>query len=270
MKKIFFTLTGIVSFTLLQAQIKEGTVYFDQKVNMHRAIKDEQVRAMMPEFRTARFILQFSDSTSMYKAVPEDEAPDPFANGGARFITRTSTAATGLYKNVAQSKSIETREVGGKNFLVIDTMKQQAWKLGTETKKILGYNCHKATRKIMQASAGMGRTVISGGNASVTPGTSSTPGAQGIEVEIVAWYAEELISPVGPDNYGQLPGVILQLDIDNGATVFTATEVKKTVDPAELKEPGKGKIVTRQEYIKMMVDMMGNMQTGGGNGVIRF
>jgi GLPGLI family protein len=83
------------------------------------------------------------------------------------------------------------------------------------------------------------------------------------EVEVIAWYADDIISPVGPESYGQLPGVIMLLDVDNGATVYTATEVKKTVDQKELKEPKKGKIVTRQEYSKLMMDMMSN-QMGGG------
>jgi hypothetical protein len=56
------------------------------------------------------------------------------------------------------------------------------------------------------------------------------------------------------------------LDVDNGTTVYTATEVKKSVDQKELKEPKKGKVVTRQEYMKMMSDMMGNM----GSGAVRF
>ncbi len=262
MKRVFFLLTAIVSFSLSQAQVKEGTIYYDQKINMHKTIQDEQMKAMMPEFRTAKFILQFSDSVSVYKTVPEDEAPDPFAGGGGgRVMIRMGAGGGDLYKNFSQSKSIQTSELGGKNFLIVDSIRQRPWKLGTETKQVLGYTCHKATCKVMQAAPAMRRMVMGGGGPSID---TTIKAAKGKEVEVVAWYADEIVSPVGPENYGQLPGVILQLDVDNGTTVFTATEVKKTVDQKDLKEPKKGKVVTREEYVKMMTDMMGNMQGGGG------
>ncbi len=269
MKKIFFLLTASVSLTALNAQVKEGTIYYEQKVNMYKTIQDEQMRAMIPEFRTTKYMLLFSDSVSMYKVVPEDEAPDPFAGGGgARVIMRMGAAGGGdLYKNFAQSKSVQTSELGGKNFLIIDSIKQQPWKLSTDTRQILGHNCHKATRKVMQSGSGVIRRMVMGGG-NTTPDTTTQKQIPGKEVEVVAWYADDIVSPVGPENYGQLPGVILQLDVDNGTTVFTATEVKKTVDAKELKEPKKGKAVTRQEFSKMMMDMMGG--SGGPGGVVRF
>jgi hypothetical protein len=83
MKKVILLFIGFASFSISHAQIKEGTVFYDQKINMHRNITDEQMKAMMPEFRTSKFQLEFSDSISVYKLVPEDEAPDPFAGGAA-------------------------------------------------------------------------------------------------------------------------------------------------------------------------------------------
>lgn len=261
MKRTFLLLTALTCFAALQAQVKEGTIYYDQKVNMHRVITDEQMRAMIPEFRTAKYMLLFSDSVSVYKTVPADEAPDPFAgNGGPRMVFNMGGANGDLYKNFSQSKSVQTSELGGKNFLIIDSIRQQPWKLASETRQILGHLCHKATRKVTQAPAGMRRIVMGGGGATQDTTTKQQPGK---EVEVVAWYADDIISPVGPESYGQLPGVILQLDIDNGATVYTATDVKKTVDQKDLKEPKKGKVVTRQEYMKMMTDMMGGGMPGG-------
>ncbi len=153
--------------------------------------------------------------------------------------------------------------MGGKNFLILDTIKQQPWKLSEETRQLLGYTCHKATRKITQQAPTMRRMMVTNGGA--TQDTTTQAPAKGKEVEVVAWYADNIISPAGPEGFGQLPGVILQMDVDNGATVYTAKEVKKTVDAKELKEPKKGKLITRPEYMKMMMDMM-----SGGGGSIRF
>ena len=269
MKKILFSVCFLGLFMTLAAQQKVGTVIFERKINMHRIIQDEQMRAMMPEFRTSEHILLFSDSVSVYKLVPEDEAPDPFAGGGGggpRIMMRFGADGGDLYKNFAQSKSIQTSELGGKNFLITDSIRQQPWKLSTETKQILGYNCHKATRKINQPMMGMRRVTMTSGSGAPTVDTSSKNKPAPKEIEVVAWFADDIISPVGPENYGQLPGVILELNIDNGQTVYSAKEVKKTVDAKELKEPKKGKVVTQQEYMKMMQELMSNQ---GGPGMMR-
>jgi GLPGLI family protein len=271
MKKAFLLLTGFASITILHAQIKEGTIFYDQKINMHRNIQDEQMKAMMPEFRTAKYQLEFSDSVSVYKIVPEDEAPDPFAGGGGggrRVFTMNAGGSGDMYKNFSQMKSIQSTELAGKNFMIVDSIRQQPWKLGTETKQILGHSCHKATRRLTQAAGGRRIMVMNGGVTS--PDTSAAKKPAGRDVEVVAWYADDIVSPAGPENYGQLPGVILQLDVDNGATVYTATEIKKTADLKNLKEPKKGKVVTQQEYTKMMMDMMGNGGMSIQSGSVRF
>ena len=86
MKKIIFSITSLLTAATLFAQVKEGTIIYERKINMHRRITDEQMKAMIPEFRTSKFQLLFSDSISMYKAVPEDNTPDPFAGNGGNMI----------------------------------------------------------------------------------------------------------------------------------------------------------------------------------------
>ena len=266
MQRVIFLLTGLFSLSSLQAQLKEGTVIYERKINMHKTIQDEQMKAMMPEFRSSKHMLLFSDSVSMYKTVPEDEAPDPFAggSGGVRMIIRGGSDGSELYKNFSQARSVQATELGGKNFLIVDTIQQQPWKLGPESRQILGHTCHKATRKVAQPVGGFRMNIMGGGSGAPVRDTTRTAAPTTREVEVVAWYAEDLVSPVGPENYGQLPGVILQLDVDNAATVYTATEVKKAVDMKDLKEPKKGKVVTRVEYQKLMNDLMSNQGPGTG------
>ena len=84
------------------------------------------------------------------------------------------------------------------------------------------------------------------------------------------WYTNDIITPAGPENYGLLPGLILEIDVDNGTTVFKATEVKASLNKKELKEPTKGKIIGRKEFQKLQMDMMqqempGMMQMRRGN-----
>lgn len=265
MKKAFFLVAAAISLGSVKAQVKQGTIVYERKINSHRTITNEQMRAMVPEFRISKHILMFSDSISLYKLIPENEAPDPFAGGGGgmRVMSFSFGGSDGgdLFKNFTQSKSILSSELAGKNYLIVDSITQQPWKLTNETKQILGYTCLKATRKLTIQTAPQRMMVFGGAGAAPTRDTTRP---QPREIEVVAWYAQDIISPVGPDSYGQLPGVILQLDSDNGALVFTALEIKKEVDQKMLKEPKKGKTVTAAEFNKMRMDMMQQQMQGGG------
>ena len=262
MKNWIVALALIASSGII-AQQKEGTILYEKKMNMYKAIQNEQMKAYIPEFRTSKHMLLFSDSISIYRLLPEEEAPDPFAGGGnGQVMIRMGGGADGgdMYKNFSQQKAIQSTEMGGKNFLIIDTLKPQPWKITEETKKILGYTCYKATRKITQPRMMM-RTMSIGGTGptdTVKNSSANTPK----EIDVVAWYTINIITPAGPENYGQLPGLILQLDIDNGTTVFNATEVKTTLNKKELKEPTKGKAVSRAEYQKLMMELMSNQMPG--------
>lgn len=268
MKKAFFLVITAISLGSVHAQVKQGTIVYERKINSHRTITNEQMRAMVPEFRISKHILMFSDSISLYKVIPENEAPDPFAGGGGggmRVMNFSIGGSDGgdLFKNFTQSKSILSSELAGKNYLIVDSITQQPWKLTNETKQILGYTCLKATRKLTVQVAQPRMMVFGGAGAAPTRDTTRP---QPREIEVIAWYAQDIISPVGPDSYGQLPGVILQLDSDNGALVFTALEIKKEVDQKMLKEPKKGKTVTAAEFNKMRMDMMQQQIQGGGGG----
>ena len=269
MKKLFLVFAGALSLSALQAQIKEGTVIYERKINMHKMLQDEQMRAMMPEFRTSKHILQFSDSSSLYKTIPEDEAPDPFeggpGGGGPRIMIRMGGGdGDELYKNFAQSKSVLLTELGAKTYIVEDSIRAQKWKLSDETKTILGHSCHKATTQQTIMGGGVMRININGNNPGDTTKKMNAP--KPTQVDVVAWYADDIQTPVGPENNGGLPGVILMLDINNAQTVYTATEIKKEVNNKEVKEPTKGKKITRADLQKLQMEMMNNMNHGGPGG----
>ncbi len=268
MGKTLFLLAAVLGTTASLAQVKQGTIVYERKINLHRMIQDEQMRAMMPEYRRTLHILLFNDSSSLYKSVPDDETPDPFAGGagGNRVVIRSgSDINTELYKNFTRARFVRSEELGGKNFLITDSIKQRPWKLTEETKQIAGHTCSKAVLKMPMAFSMTTRVTTSINNSAAPQRDSGYQGAKPREVEVIAWFAQDIQSPAGPENYDQLPGVILELDMDHGATVYTATEIKNAVDAKELKEPKKGKIITSAEFIKMRMEMMQNQMPGRGS-----
>lgn len=248
------------------AQQKEGTITYERKINAWKRITDEQMRSFIPEFQISKYVLYFSDSVSLYKLSPDENAPEPFAGGEGGGFRRAFNFGGGdgdLFKNFSTGLSTQATELGGKNFLITDTIKKQPWKISGETKEILGVLCRKAIMKTTQVGF-QGRTFNFNRNRPTgDTATRQAPPAPR-EIEIVAWFAQTILAPVGPDTYGQLPGVILELDIDNSTTVYKALTLKNTVEAKELKEPKKGKKVTRQEYGQLQRELFQNQ--GGGFG----
>jgi len=57
----------------------------------------------------------------------------------------------------------------------------------------------------------------------------------------------------------------MEVDIDNGRQVVTATEIKYyPIAKAEMKAPNKGKEVTREEFKAIMAEKMEEMKEMGG------
>lgn len=89
-------------------------------------------------------------------------------------------------------------------------------------------------------------------------------------MNIVAWFTDAITMGAGPEGYqGQLPGTILELDINNGRSKFTAVGISPKMDPKEIKEP-RGKKITQEEYVKERDKLFKEMnENGGGNFNIR-
>ena len=240
MKKYFlaaFVLTGFIT----NAQIKQGTIIYERKVDVHRRLEDEQVKAMVPQFQTAKAELIFKDNVSLYRPVPEDNAPDPFDNGGGNggVVIRIGGPGAGseMYKDYTTQKTFEQTELADKDYIIDDTLRTYAWKLSDETKTILNHPCKKATMKTERGE------------------------------DVIAWYAQDIQTPAGPDNFGGLPGSILWMDINNAERVYSALEIKS--EAGNISTPTKGKHITRADFNKKLDELFGPATPDGRRMMIR-
>ena len=283
MKKIITLMVvtlGLV--TSVMAQMKEGKIVYERKINMYRMVTDPEMRARIPEFRTSQFELLFNEQASLFRTVPDDEAPDPFANnggdrGGQRFMFRMPETST--YTNLSTQTQYESRAMFEKNFLIVDSLKPLKWKISEETKIIAKHLCKKATTSVPAQTIRMGGgqggrqnrnatdTTAKSGGTSVT-GAPTTPTAPK-ETEVAVWYTEEIPASIGPDTFAGLPGAILEVDMDNGANVTTAIEVTSKYPKKELVQPTKGDKMNRAQFQDAMKKIIEDMQKGGGMGGMR-
>ena len=72
--------------------------------------------------------------------------------------------------------------------------------------------------------------------------------------KITAWFADNLPVTAGPELYGGLPGMILELDINDGDITVTAKKVEMKTITEEIGVPKKlkGKKITNQQYDQLL------------------
>lgn len=277
MKKIIFSCGFLLlSVTSVFSQIKEGKIVYERKINMWRMITDPEMRTRIPEFRTTNLELLFNDHASLFRTVPDDEAPDPFANnggdrGGQRFNFRMPETTT--YIDLTTQTQYDSRPMFEKTFLVVDSLKSLKWKISEETKTIAKHVCKKATTSINAQAMRMGGNFRMGrnNNTRATNDTANKPNAviTPKETLVTVWYTEDITASVGPDMFTGLPGAILEVDMDNGANVTTATEISTKYPKKELVQPTKGDKMNRAQFQEAMKKLMEDMQKGGGMGSFR-
>jgi GLPGLI family protein len=245
-KHQLLALSALALLSPARAQVKEGRVVYERKVNMHRNLADQSMKSMVPEFNTSKTELRFSAGESLYKNIKEEEdIRDKAGEGehGGVFI-KFGGGDDQVYKNYDTEKMTEQRELGPKKYIIEDSLPRLSWKLEEGSKTIKNYTCKKATAKNRTGK------------------------------DVIAWYAEDLQSSSGPEAYGGLPGLILELDINNAEIAFTALEistgaVKGDGDKMVVKAPTDGKKISRKEFKKMMDDQFGPDSGGGVKTSIR-
>lgn len=262
MKKIIIAGCLLVTGGIVQAQQKEGKVVYERVNQMIASFNINGVDQQMPKTRKDNFELIFGSGKSLWRTIEKDEDND--AGGGNGMQIRMIVAGSNdvLFTNFETGKRTEKREFMDKTFIVDDSIAKLKWKMTGETKIILNHTCMKAvTEKI---STQMRMNVNNG----VVERKEITDTAV-----VIAWFTNDIPVPAGPAEYqGQLPGLVLEMDINNGKQKFVATSIPEKFDLTEIKEPTGKKHYTAAEFKtereKLMDEMQKNNQ-GRGNIQIR-
>ncbi len=263
MKKTLIACCLVISVSLVQAQQKEGKVVYARVSQMQARFNINGVENVVPQTRKDNFELTFGNNQSLWKAVEQDndDATTISDGGGAQIHMIVAGSNDVLYCNFGTGKRTEKREYLDKTFIVDDSMGSLKWKMTGETKTILNHNCMKAvaTRISTQTRMNMDNGKVERKEVQDT-------------ANIVAWFTSDIPVSAGPGEYqGQLPGLILEMDVNNGRQTYIATGISEKADLASIKEPTGKKHYTpdefRKERDKMMKEMQENNQ--GGNRQIR-
>ena len=265
MKRIFSVCCALIAMLITNGQQKQGQVTYERTVQMQVSFAgmNDEMQRMIPKSRTDKFELIFGNNQSLWKSAEQEE--EDIVHGGDEGGVQIRMVGQGtndvIHNNFDSRKRVEQREIMDKKFIIDDSIPVMKWKMTGETKSILNHTCMKATTT--QITPRMQTTIDNG----------KMERKEVIDTSyIVAWFANDIPVPAGPSEFqGQLPGLILEMDIANGRQTFKAISINEKADLALLKEPTGKKRYSPEEFRKERDKMFEEMQRnrGGPGRVIR-
>lgn len=220
-----------------------GTVMYEEHAKLHLNIQgDAPPPANLPTERMAQAVLHFTPDASLYESVKGQSAPDMVNedNDGDRVQIKMVAPDNKFYCDLRNNKRLDQRDFMQRKFLIENDLKSSDWKLTNKQKMILNYPSQEATR-------------------------------QDKDRKITVWFTSAIPVSSGPASYSGLPGLVLEVNINDGDQTITATSVVlENIDPSVLVRPKEGKKVSQDEFDKIVADKMKEMgvENGSGNNVI--
>lgn len=234
MKSILFSFIFLLLVPVVYAQQLEGTILYEQKVNLHRRLTADQaeMKARMPEYSISKKEMIFNRDASLYKDMVDDD--EGGGRGGRTFIRMGGSSE--IYADFNTQILTEATSLFNEDYLIEGEFEPLPWVLTGETKTILGRMCQQATYTIAEPLT-----------------------------EVVAWFTPMIPISVGPEKYRGLPGAVLEVDINFGERTFTAFNISdKPIRVKDLKAPKKGKKVTNAEFKEIRDAKMKEMENNPG------
>lgn len=130
-----------------------------------------------------------------------------------------------VYRDFANNRSFEQFDLLGRAYILEDSLHHPHWKILNDIKEVAGHQCMNAFWE-------------------------DTLKKQ----RIIAWFALDLPSSAGPERFGGLPGLILELDVNNGGMTLVADRIEQRDVSAQLALPAKskGRKINEAQYYELL------------------
>lgn len=194
-----------------------GRIEYERKVNVHKQWEEsdwfERMKDQIPKFALNYFNLSFTTAASLYEPGKEVEPP--------KMSWGTPPGATNVvYQDYRSHVITASKQIWEQQFLIRDSLRRLKWRITDEIRTIANYKCRKAVTRICDS------------------------------VYVVAFYTDDIPVSGGPEQFGGLPGMILELAVPRLYTTWVATKVETVVvKEDDLKAPVKGKKVKHGELV---------------------
>jgi len=218
-----FLLIVILLFSIQSyAQIPEGMVRYQRTANRYQELasyeylsKELQAKYSEGYGTEPIFTTLYINATRTRFEGWDEQDPEWISQRSDYTITRD-------FNNQTMQ---ELHAVNGKTYLVVDSLRAPRWQIMSEMKEIAGHACMNAYYK-------------------------DTLRHQ----KVIAWYALDLPLAGGPESFFGLPGLILEVNVNDGALLLTAAKILQMKLTTELDFPKKtkGKKIKEKEYMEII------------------
>ena len=256
MKKIFILFTFSLLATIAFAQKLEvkyqeivkvnpeefkGTVKFStngKESQIPNDVYDNMIKNMQ---EPKDFLLTINDNESFYNKV--EKIDNQQGGNGMKVSVSFGDSGNGLFKNLTTKEYLKSVKSFQKDYTIKDKLTEYKWQLSRETKKIIGFDVKKATAIIDSTTT------------------------------VTAWYAPSIAIKDGPAMYNGLPGLILELDINNtkrkGVESHTirSIEVKEVPNLKPFDQPKEKNVISEKEFETMSKKQMERFKKMRSEGV---
>jgi GLPGLI family protein len=224
----------MLCFSILSYAQQNGKAYYTKKSSHNFVPKKESGNKASSLYKTVNysindmeFILTFNNSLANYEEIKKLGVDD---NSSAVQFNRVFSGYSGPYYYDFETNNV-TRKQG--KYLIEKKMSTYEWVLTKEKLIINDLTCYKATT------------------------TLKLQGRRGELLRpVIAWYTTDINLSAGPDGFGGLPGLIIQLEVNK--VVTTLKKIEFSDKPVDVKLPTKGKKMTEAEFDALMKDLTEN------------
>ena len=149
-------------------------------------------------------LLYFNEKGSYYKQ------SDQLTSWEEKYDYNGRKEQFGIKRDFEKNTMSEVFEMIGRTYILEDSLKQYDWKILNDIKDVAGHICMKAM---------MEDTVK--------------------KQKIIAWFAQDIPINAGPERLYGLPGLIMELNIGDGALIIEATKIEPLTITNEMDLPKK-------------------------------
>jgi GLPGLI family protein len=172
--------------------------------------------------------LTYSEGKSIYY----EHSTSTGNNGEMRYIL-SGELTVNVYKSQDEKEIIKELDLYSRHFIIRTDGHVYQWKIEPEQKKIGEYLCQKATCIL-----------------------DTLP--------VTVWYSNQIPVSDGPDVFWGLPGLILEVQIGDGAKTILASKVEYKEKGTLILPPSNGKVVSEEEYVVIKAKKLKEMRAGSG------
>lgn len=236
--KLLFVLLLIYNLSNAQKNISlvEYAISSEIKIDNSNSKKKSQysdiITSALNKTKSVTLQLFFNENESFFQKQKKIELDN------SKISSKISNIISGVkgayYKNIKEKQILLQKESLSQLFIIDYSEEKQNWKLTKDSKKIGKYLCYKATLNEKNLSSS----------------------GKYLETEIIAWYTPEIAVPFGPLAYGDLPGLILELNRKKMTYYVKKINLKHNDNKEQIKKPLKGKRMTKSEYDSFLLKTM--------------